>query len=90
MEKSLDLFLTTNHTLVDSVSIIPGLSDHNIVKCTVNSKPRVAKKLQERPSSTEKLTGPLLMYICNPSATPSCQVMRVSQLRFCGQSLRRL
>ena len=25
------------------MSIIPGLSDHNIVKCTVNSKPRVAK-----------------------------------------------
>ena len=28
----LDLFLTTNHTLLESVSIIPGLSDHNIVK----------------------------------------------------------
>ena len=27
----LDLFLTTNPTLVNSVSIIPGLSDHNIV-----------------------------------------------------------
>ena len=25
------------------MSIIPGLSDHNIVKCTVNSKPRVSK-----------------------------------------------
>ena len=40
----LDLFLTTNHTLVESVSIIPGLSDHNIVKCIVNSKPKVVKK----------------------------------------------
>ena len=40
----LDLFLTTNHTLVKSVSIIPGLSDHNIVKCIVNSKPKVTKK----------------------------------------------
>ena len=35
----LDLFLTTNHTLVESVSIIPGLSDHNIMKCIVNSEP---------------------------------------------------
>ena len=40
----LDLFLTTNHTLAEYVSIIPGLSDHNIVKCIVNSKPKVTKK----------------------------------------------
>ena len=40
----LDLFLTTNHTLVESVSIIPGLSDHKIMKCIVNSKPKVTKK----------------------------------------------
>ena len=42
-ENILDLFLTTNPTLVDTVSIIPGLADHNIVKCTVNTKPRLAK-----------------------------------------------
>ena len=44
----LDLFLTTNYTLVESVSIIPGLSDHNIVKCTVNSKPKVTKKASRK------------------------------------------
>ena len=36
----LDLFLTTNPTLVNFVSIIPGLSDHNIVKCIVDTKPK--------------------------------------------------
>ena len=29
----LDLFLTTIYTLMNSVNVIPGLSDHNIVKC---------------------------------------------------------
>ena len=28
----IDLFLTTNHILVEYVSIIPGLSDDNIIK----------------------------------------------------------
>ena len=40
----LDLFLTTNHTLVNSVNIISGLSDHNIVKCLVDTKPSSTKK----------------------------------------------
>ena len=40
----LDLFLTTNHTLVNSVNIISGLSDHNIVKCLVDTKPASTKK----------------------------------------------
>ena len=51
----LDLFLTTNHTLVESVSIIPGLSDHNIVKCIVNSKLKVVKK--ESPQKDITLQG---------------------------------
>ena len=41
---SLILALTTNHTLVHSVNIIPGLSDHNIVKCVVDTKPASTKK----------------------------------------------
>ena len=40
----LDLFLTTNHTLVSSVNVIPGLSDHNIVKSLVDTKPASTKK----------------------------------------------
>ena len=39
----LDLFLTTNETLVDKVSILPGLSDHNIVSVEMNLKPRLLK-----------------------------------------------
>ena len=40
----LDLYLTTNHTLVDTVNVIRGLSDHDIVKCVVDTKPNLAKK----------------------------------------------
>ena len=38
----LDLFLATNHTC--RICIIPGLSDQSIVKCTVDTKPKIAKK----------------------------------------------
>ena len=40
----LDLFLTTNHTLVNSVIIIPGLSDHDIVEGVVVTKPASTEK----------------------------------------------
>ena len=41
----LDLFFTTNPTLVDNVSIIPGLSDHDIVLAKVNAKPEISKQV---------------------------------------------
>ena len=41
----LDLFLTTNPTLVDNVSISPALSDHDIVLNQVNVKPEVLKQV---------------------------------------------
>ena len=37
----LDLFLTTNPTLVNQVSILPGISDHNIVETKVNTSARI-------------------------------------------------
>ena len=37
----LDVFLKTNPTLVDNVSITPGLSDHDKVLIQVNVKPEV-------------------------------------------------
>ena len=43
-ENILDLFMTTNPTLVNLVSIIPGLSDHDIVSCVVDTKPKVSKQ----------------------------------------------
>ena len=43
-ENILDLFLTTNHILVESVSITPGLSGHDIVKFTTNTKSTEVKK----------------------------------------------
>ena len=41
----LDLFFTTNPTLVDDITIIPGLSDHDIVLAQVNVKPEVTKQV---------------------------------------------
>ena len=39
----LDLFFTTYPTLVDDISVIPGLSDHDIVLAQVNVKPERTK-----------------------------------------------
>ena len=41
----LDLFITTNPTIVDNVSITPGLSDHDIVLTKSNFKPEVLKQV---------------------------------------------
>ena len=41
----LDLFFTTNPTLVENVSIIPGISDHDIVLAKVNAKPEISKQV---------------------------------------------
>ena len=35
----LDLFLTSNHTLVQKVEIVPGIADHDIMIADVNVKP---------------------------------------------------
>ena len=37
----LDLFFTTNTTLVNKISVLPGLSDHDIVIAEVNSRPEL-------------------------------------------------
>ena len=41
----LDLFFTTNPTLVNKISILPGLSDHDIVLVEVNSRPKIIKQI---------------------------------------------
>ena len=42
---SLDLFFTSNPTLVDEVFILPGLSDHDIVQVNVNVRPSQNKQV---------------------------------------------
>ena len=44
-QKILDLFFTTNPTLVNKISIMPGLSDHDIVLVEVNSHPEIIKQV---------------------------------------------
>ena len=40
----IDLFLISNHTLVQKIEIVPGIADHDIVVADVNIKPlRTAK-----------------------------------------------
>ena len=39
----LGLFFTSNPTLIDNVSILPGLSDHDIVRVLVNAIPSQKK-----------------------------------------------
>ena len=41
----LDLFLTANPTLVHKVSVLSGLSDHDIVIAEVNSRPELLKQV---------------------------------------------
>ena len=41
----LDLFFTSNPTRIDSVSILPGLSDHDIVQVLVNTIPSQTKQV---------------------------------------------
>ena len=43
-ENILDLFLTTNHTLIDKVSRLPGLGDHDIVTALGSLKPTMHKQ----------------------------------------------
>ena len=38
------LFFTTNPTLIDKVSILPGLSDHDIVVAKASAKPELTKQ----------------------------------------------
>ena len=41
----LDLLLTSNPTLMEKVSVLPGLSDYDIVMAEVNAKPTVMKQV---------------------------------------------
>ena len=41
----LDLFFTSNPTLVNTVTVIPGLPDHDIVLAEVNSRPELSKEV---------------------------------------------
>ena len=40
----LDLFLTSNHTLVNKVEIFPGISDHEISISSVSLKPKITRQ----------------------------------------------
>ena len=55
----LHLFLTTNHTLVNSVNIIPGLSDHDIIDIiegVVDIKVSKGAKIRNRYNQVPHLT----------------------------------
>ena len=41
----LDLFLTSNPTLIDKTTVLTGLSHHDIVLAEVNVKPKITKQV---------------------------------------------
>ena len=43
-ENVLDLFLTSNDTLVQKIEILPGITDHEIVVADVNLKPQIGRQ----------------------------------------------
>lgn len=43
-ENILEIFLTTNHTLVNSVEILPDISDHDIILTSFNAIPTLLKQ----------------------------------------------
>ena len=47
-ENNLDLFLTNNELLVKSTSIIPGISDHEIVVINSIIRPIIAKAAERK------------------------------------------
>ena len=44
----LDLFQTSNPTLVNNETVSPGIADHNIVVADVNVKPKQSKQLPQK------------------------------------------
>ena len=50
----LDLLFTTNPTLVNKISIMPGLSDHDIGLAEVNSRPEIIKPVPRKIPLYEK------------------------------------
>ena len=51
------LFFTSNPTLIDSVSILPGLSDHDIVRVLVNTIPSQTKQVPHNIPLYKKADG---------------------------------
>ena len=47
-ENNLNLFLTNNESLVKSTSIIPGISDHEIVIIESIIRPKIAKAAKRK------------------------------------------
>ena len=50
----LNLFFTTKPTLIDKVSILPGLSDHNIILAKVSAKPELTQQVPREISLYKK------------------------------------
>ena len=44
LDNVLDLFMTSNHTLVQKVEIYPGLADHDVMAADVNIKPTLGRQ----------------------------------------------
>ena len=53
----LDLCLTSNHTLVNDISILPRIADNDIVVANVSTKPKVSKQIPQNIPLFKRATG---------------------------------
>ena len=65
----LDLFLTSNPTLVNNVNMFPGIADHDIVISDANIKPKVSKQLPISVPLYRKQTGKVLKLLWRKRTT---------------------
>ena len=53
----LDLFLTSNHTLIQKIHFVPGIADHDIMAADVNVKPQITKQTLDQYPFLKKQIG---------------------------------
>ena len=68
----MEMFLTSNHTLVQKVEIVPGIADHDIMIADVNVKPQIAQQSLDQYLCIEKLIGIVLENIFQNLPLISC------------------
>ena len=84
----LDLFSTTNPTLVNTISILHGLSDHDIVLVEVNSRPEIIKQVPRVIPLYKKANWDQLKQSMRDLYTDSSRNLLPQIVKPCGISLQ--
>ncbi len=87
-ENTLDLFLTSNNTLVNDVQVHPGISDHNIFTVSSNLKPATSKQIPRDIPLYRKTDWDGFRNFINDSKQIFFQTTNINQLMNSGLSLK--